>query len=125
VFAGTQYFAFTSDILLALGEALVYTPGVGFQVFDTAGILKLKVIDQTGFVGPQGIQGIQGIQGLPGTNGTNGNDGAPGTPGAFVNSNSPGSFTIPTNSYAVMSRRLQLTGAQRATLQGTGRLRIS
>jgi hypothetical protein len=37
----------------------------------------------------------------------------------------PGSFTVPTGSYAVMSKRLALTTTQRATLAGTARLRIT
>ena len=37
----------------------------------------------------------------------------------------PGSFTIATEQYAVISKRLQLTGTQRATLAGTSRLRIT
>lgn len=42
-----------------------------------------------------------------------------------IGSYAPGSFTIPTGKYVVMSKRLQLTGSQRVTLQGTARLRIS
>lgn len=37
----------------------------------------------------------------------------------------PGSFTLPTGFYKIMSRRLQLTGSQSATLQGTATLRIT
>ena len=37
----------------------------------------------------------------------------------------PGSFTIDTGRYLVMTKRLQLTGTQRATLAGTARLRIT
>lgn len=48
---------------------------------------------------------------------------ATGAPGACPVM--PGSFTILTAYYAIMSRRLQLTGALRATLQGTARLRIT
>jgi parallel beta-helix repeat protein len=36
-----------------------------------------------------------------------------------------GTFTAPTGNFLIMAERLQLTGAQRATLQGTGRLRIT
>jgi hypothetical protein len=37
----------------------------------------------------------------------------------------PGSFTVATENFAIFSRRLKLTGAQRATLAGTARLRIT
>lgn len=37
---------------------------------------------------------------------------------------SPGSFTLLTEQYAILSRHLKLTTTQRATLQGTGTLRI-
>lgn len=43
----------------------------------------------------------------------------------FIGSFSPGSFTIPTGKYAVMSDTLQLTGSQQATGQGTSQLRVS
>jgi hypothetical protein len=43
---------------------------------------------------------------------------------AAATSYAPGSFTVATGNYALMARRLQLTGSQRATLQGTARLRI-
>jgi hypothetical protein len=49
--------------------------------------------------------------------------GAGGDPA--VNSYAPGSFTVATEKYAVMSKRLQLTGAQQLAVQGTGRLRIT
>jgi hypothetical protein len=42
-----------------------------------------------------------------------------------INANAPGSFTIPTEKYVVMSRRLTLTGTQRVTLAGTARLRVA
>lgn len=38
---------------------------------------------------------------------------------------SPGSFTVGTGRYAIVSRRFQLTGTQRLTLAGTSRLRIT
>lgn len=37
----------------------------------------------------------------------------------------PGSFTIATGKYAIMSRRLTMTGTQRLTGQGTGCLRVT
>jgi len=55
--------------------------------------------------------------------------GARGPAGAaadpYQGSYAPGSFVVPTGKYVVMSRRLTLTGAQRATLQGTAALRIT
>lgn len=36
----------------------------------------------------------------------------------------PGSFTVPTGQFMIMSRELAMTTTQRATLQGTARLRI-
>jgi hypothetical protein len=38
---------------------------------------------------------------------------------------SPGSFTLSTEKYVILSRHLKLTTTQRATLQGTGTLRIA
>ena len=37
----------------------------------------------------------------------------------------PGSFTVDTGKYVILSKRLQLTGAQRATIAGTARMRIT
>jgi hypothetical protein len=37
----------------------------------------------------------------------------------------PGAFTIVTGNFALMTRRLVLTGSQRGTLQGTACLRIN
>ena len=37
----------------------------------------------------------------------------------------PGAFTVPTGNFRVWSKRLQLTGSERATLQGTARMRIT
>lgn len=36
----------------------------------------------------------------------------------------PGSFTVATENFVAHVKRLQLTGSQRATLQGTARVRI-
>lgn len=44
---------------------------------------------------------------------------------AGVKSFSPGSFTLATETFSIQSRRLKLTGTQRATLQGTAALRIT
>jgi hypothetical protein len=44
---------------------------------------------------------------------------------AHVNVYAPGSFTIADGRFEIMSKRLQLTGTQRLTMQGTGRLRIN
>lgn len=38
---------------------------------------------------------------------------------------SPGSFTVATENFLILSRHLKLTTTQRATLQGTATLRIS
>jgi len=43
----------------------------------------------------------------------------------FQGSYAPGSFTIATGKYVVMSKRLELTGTQRVTGQGTARLRVT
>lgn len=90
-----------------------------------------------GAVGPQGPQGIQGpagggsaSAGSPGLDGQDGDDAffaAPLPPvydppqGSFA----PGSFSVATGRYAVMSGFLQLTGSQYATLHGTAQLRIT
>lgn len=37
---------------------------------------------------------------------------------------SPGSFRVLTGSFLLMANHLKLTGTQRATIQGTGRLRL-
>ena len=47
------------------------------------------------------------------------------TPDPIQQSYAPGSFTIPTEKCAILTRRLQLTGSQRVALQGTATLRIS
>ena len=49
--------------------------------------------------------------------------GSASDPAIFVYN--PGSFTVATGKYTVMSRHLILTGVQRATLQGTATLRIT
>lgn len=41
-----------------------------------------------------------------------------------IGSYAPGSFTIGDGQYANMVKRLTLTGTQRVTINGTGRLRI-
>lgn len=38
---------------------------------------------------------------------------------------SPGSFTVATETWRIQGNHVKLTGSQRATIQGTGRLRIS
>jgi hypothetical protein len=57
-------------------------------------------------------------------------DGSFATPTASVTdpnpqSYSPGSFTVATEKYVIVARRLKLTGSQRATLQGTAALRLT
>lgn len=46
-------------------------------------------------------------------------------PSGSQGSYAPGSFTIATGKFYVMTKRLILTGSQRAVVQGTGRLRIT
>lgn len=48
-----------------------------------------------------------------------------GGPGGGDPSYSPGSFTVATETGRLIITRMKLTGSQRATIQGTGRLRIS
>jgi len=50
--------------------------------------------------------------------------GASGTGPPQTPSGSTGSFSVPTGEYAVISRRLTLTGSQRVTLTGTATLRL-
>lgn len=40
----------------------------------------------------------------------------------FTGNQAPGSFTVATGQFALHGKRLELTGSQRATLEGTGRL---
>lgn len=58
------------------------------------------------------------VHGITDTSTLSGSDPAQG-------SFAPGSFTLATGKYAVMSDRLTLTSTQRATLAGTARLRIT
>lgn len=87
-----------------------------------------------GFTGPQGIVGPMGPIGMDGEPGEYdfhipGPIGATGPAGSgqdpTLGSFAPGTFSIPTGKYAVMSKSLILTGSQRATIQGTGVLRIT
>jgi hypothetical protein len=104
---------------------------------------------EDGMWGPPGQPGAQGASGSPGSTGPQGSAGPIGPPGLdgedcggpwiipgpqgpqgtvtdpIIGSYSPGSFTIPTGKYADLVKRLILTGSQRLTVQGTGRLRIS
>jgi hypothetical protein len=48
----------------------------------------------------------------------------PGDTVAQIGSYTPGSFTVLDGQFALMTTRLTLTGAQRATLAGTATLRI-
>lgn len=49
-------------------------------------------------------------------------DTLPGSSGSTAYA--PGSFTVSTGNYSLMVKELQLTGSQRATLQGTSRLSV-
>lgn len=97
------------------------------------------------FMLEEALEGEQGIPGPPGTAGAPGpagpalfvladaDDGESGLAGVAVptipdppqGSYAPGSFTVPTGKYALMAEQLALTGAQRVTIEGTGRLVIS
>lgn len=79
----------------------------------------------TGPMGPIGFEGEPGYfdEFVPGPQGPTGPAGAATDP--VLGSYTPGSFTIPTGKYAVMSHHLILTGSQRVTLQGTATLRIT
>ena len=45
--------------------------------------------------------------------------------GGYMGSYAAGTFSLPTGDYMIMSRRLQLTGAQRGVLAGTATLRLT
>jgi hypothetical protein len=97
-----------------------------------------------GVRGQQGAQGVPGVNGVnalqlmlfepdllevditPGPKGDTGNAGSNGTSGAspITGSYTPGSFTIVDGTFGHMVKRLKLTGVQRGTIQGSGRLSI-
>ncbi len=52
-------------------------------------------------------------------------DGSWTTTGTMEGQYAPGSLTVADGKFRVMTKNLQLTGTQRATLQGTGRIRIT
>ena len=110
----------------------------------------LFMLAQDGEPGEPGAPGTIGVNGAAGSPGAQGPAGPalflledppdpeiawPGPTGAagpagsatdpFVGAYSPGSFTIATEKYAVLSRRLKLTTTQRLTVAGTGALRIT
>ena len=64
--------------------------------------------------------GEEGDKGPPGPVGATGAAGA-GAPTSYT----PGSITVATGNFAIYCNHLQFTGTQRATVAGTGRLRIS
>lgn len=76
--------------------------------------------------GKQGAPGVDGqsIIGPMGPPGPRGPAGVGGATDPVVGSQAPGSFVVATGKYAIIARRLILTGAQRATVQGTGVLRL-
>lgn len=82
----------------------------------------------TGPTGSTGSAGATGPQGIPGPPGMDGEDGVPGPPGPAGNGSvgtyvQP-SFTLVTGTYKAMVQHLVMTNTNRATLQGTSRLRI-
>lgn len=85
----------------------------------------------TGATGAQGIQGPIGPPGLdaeepeypyiiPGERGAAGSAAAGGVTGTYLQS----SFTVATGNWRMHGKRLEMTGSNRATLQGTARLSI-
>lgn len=72
-----------------------------------------------GLMGPPGPSGEDGEAGVPGPAGATG---APGSGGSSAYAT--GSFTILNGEYKVMAKRLILTGTERATIEGDGRLVI-
>lgn len=78
----------------------------------------------TGPTGPTGATGATGGTGATGATGATGPTG-PTAADPVLGSFAPGSFTIATGKYAVMSKMLTLTTTQQVVLQGTARLRIT
>lgn len=86
-----------------------------------------------GYDGIPGLAGSAGPQGLPGfgSDGADGDEGPMGPPGLanitdpVQGAYAPGWVNVPTGWYAIMVKRLIMTGTQRATLAGTARLRIT
>jgi collagen triple helix repeat protein len=76
-----------------------------------------------GPAGPQGPPGEDGLDGDPGPPGPVGPQGPAGAGGTTAYAT--GSVAVATGNYYLMSRHLQLTGAQRFTLQGDATLRIT
>lgn len=85
--------------------------------------------------GPKGDTGSQGLQGLMGPPGRNaeeparplmipGPTGATGAAGSSSTTYLQSSFTVATGNWRDHVKELQMTGANRATIQGTGRLSI-
>ena len=111
------------------------TPGpagsAGAQGLPGASIVEVDGLDgEDGFHIP-GDKGATGAPGIPGfgMDGEDGSDGMQIPPAPVTNpiigTFTPGSFTIPTGQYVDQMRRLQLTGSQRLTAQGTGHLSIA
>ena len=106
-----------------------------------------------GVQGSPGADGAPGAQGLPGQDGDFHDDvmypvghgilshqSFPGGTTTFLRADNtfasavvdpnpqsytPGSFTVATGKYVILSKRLQLTGTQRLTVAGTARMRIT
>ena len=73
-----------------------------------------------GLMIPLPIDGISGMDAFP-IPGPRGAAGAGGTPSVYAT----GTFTTPTGNFVNMTKIIILTGAQRATLEGTAQLRIN
>lgn len=123
--AGSMYFE--TDVVYwhgalwftKFGEVAGDEPGV-------AGGWLVLLPTQRGPAGPPSLEVLPPLEPMmiPGRRGATGAAGAGGGGGGNT-LYAPGSFTVATDNFAFHSRRLILTGAQRATLEGTATLRIT
>lgn len=100
------------------------TPGTNGREVElsvSATHVRWRLVGDTPWTNLVTLSAITGPQGIPGTPGSNG---APGA-GAFIQAFAPGSFTVPTDSFAMMVKRASVTGSQRIALQGNSRLRVA
>lgn len=132
VFPGRDGKAGVAGATGAAGKTVII-PGIDGRDPEPAMVIpgKAGVAGAAGGVGATGktviIPGLDGRDApepmvIPGTKGAAGAAGGGLDP--LIASYAPGTFVVPTNKFAILSRRLILTGAQRATVQGTGALRI-
>lgn len=80
--------------------------------------------------GPMGLSGKDGLVGIPGIDGIDGEDSfiqliSSSVISGLIGLYAPGSFTLITGQYEVMSNHLILTSVQRFTGSGNSRLRIT